>query len=83
MMAAIKVKLVRGMSGHPETERETLRGLGLTRVGREVVLPDNPATLGAIRKVGFLVEWSKTDEAFKPFGRRARALARKGEKRNA
>src|SRR5205823_685303 len=31
---ALKVKLVRGMSGHTEKHRATLRGLGLTRVGR-------------------------------------------------
>ena len=33
---ALKVKLVRSMSGHTENHRETLRGLGLTRVGKEL-----------------------------------------------
>ena len=37
---ALRVKLVRGLSGHPEDHRATVRGLGLTKVGRERVLPD-------------------------------------------
>jgi len=72
---SLKVKLVRGMSGHPEKHRETLRGLGLTRVGRERVLQDTPAIRGMIDKVAFLIEWSETNEEFKPFGRRSRQKA--------
>ena len=68
---ALKVKLVRSMSGHTENHRATLRGLGLTRVGRERVLQDTPAVRGMIGKVSYLVEWSETSEKFKPFGRRA------------
>lgn len=70
---SLKVKLVRGMSGHTEKHRETLRGLGLTRVGRERVLQDTPAIRGMIDKVAYLIEWSETPEAFKPFGRRFRS----------
>ena len=67
---ALKVKLVRSMSGHTETHRETLRGMGLTRVGMERLVPDTKATMGMIAQVAYLLEWSKTDEEFKPFGRR-------------
>jgi large subunit ribosomal protein L30 len=74
---ALKVKLVRGMSGHTEKHRETLRGLGLTRVGRERVLQDTPAIRGMIDKVGYLIEWSETNEEFKPFGRRFRQKEQK------
>ena len=74
---ALKVKLVRGMSGHTEKHRETLRGLGLTRVGRERVLQDTPAIRGMIDKVGYLIEWTETNEEFKPFGRRFRQKAQK------
>jgi len=63
-MAALRIKLVRSMSGHPESHRATLRGLGLTRVGRERVLEDTPAIRGMVKKVGYLVQM---------FGRRARA----------
>jgi large subunit ribosomal protein L30 len=74
---SLKVKLVRGMSGHTEKHRETLRGLGLTRVGRERVLQDTPAIRGMIDKVAYLIEWSETNEEFKPFGRRSRAKSQK------
>jgi large subunit ribosomal protein L30 len=72
---ALKVKLVRGMSGHTESHRATLRGLGLTRVGRERIVQDTPATRGMIAKIEYLIEWSETKEEFKPFGRRSRRKA--------
>ncbi|HEY6910961.1 MAG TPA: 50S ribosomal protein L30 [Myxococcales bacterium] len=74
---SLKVKLVRGMSGHTEKHRETLRGLGLGKVGRERILQDTPAIRGMIDQVSYLIEWSETDEPFKPFGRRSRAKAQK------
>ena len=77
---SLKVKLVRSMSGHTENHRETLRGLGLTRVGRERVLQDTPAVRGMIDKVQYLIEWSETNEEFKPFGRRSRQKAQKAAK---
>jgi large subunit ribosomal protein L30 len=79
-MGALKVKLVRSMSGHTESHRATLRGLGLTRVGKERVVQDTKATRGMISKVDYLIEWSETKEAFKPFGRRQR---RKSQSANA
>jgi large subunit ribosomal protein L30 len=74
---ALKVKLVRSMSGHTENHRETLRGMGLTRVGKERVLQDTPSIRGMINKVAYLIEWSETKEAFKPFGRRSAAKQHK------
>ncbi len=74
---SLRVKLVRSMSGHTEKHRETLRGLGLTRVGRERVLQDTPAIRGMIDKVQYLIEWAETTEEFKPFGRRSAAKSQK------
>ena len=37
------------------TQRETLIGLGLNKIGRVKELPDNPATRGMIGKVQHLV----------------------------
>jgi large subunit ribosomal protein L30 len=74
---ALRVKLVRSMSGHTESHRATLRGMGLTRVGRERVLEDTPATRGMISKVEYLIEWSETNEQFRPFGRRSRTKAQR------
>ena len=67
---ALKVKLVRSMSGHTEKHRETLRGMGLTRLGKERILQDSPSVRGMIKTVEYLIEWSETKEEFKPFGRR-------------
>jgi large subunit ribosomal protein L30 len=74
---SLKVKLVRSMSGHTEKHRETLRGLGLGKVGRERILQDTPSVRGMINQVSYLVEWSETDEPFKPFGRRSLAKSQK------
>lgn len=69
-MGSLKVKLVKSMSGHGENHRETLRGLGLTRVGMERYVPDTPATRGMVKHVSYLLEWSESPEPFKPFGTR-------------
>ncbi|WP_018995985.1 50S ribosomal protein L30 [Hirschia maritima] len=39
-----------------ETQRKTLVGLGLNKVGRERELEDTPSVRGMISKVGHLVE---------------------------
>jgi len=70
---ALKVKLIRGLSGHPEDHRETVRGLGLTKVGRERILQDTPAIRGMVNKVSYLLSVEETSDEFKPFGRRSRA----------
>jgi large subunit ribosomal protein L30 len=80
---ALKVKLVRSMSGHTESHRATLRGMGLTRVGRERVLQDTPAIRGMIGKVSYLIQWSETNEEFKPFGRRSLAKAQRAAAKGA
>ena len=79
-MAALKVKLVRSASGHTARHRQTLTGLGLTRVGMTRVVPDTKATRGMVNQVSYLLEWSETAEEFKPFGKRAakKSAARTG-----
>jgi large subunit ribosomal protein L30 len=37
------------------SQRKTLTGLGLNKIGRVKELPDNPSTRGMIAKVGHLV----------------------------
>lgn len=80
---ALKVKLVRGLSGHKEKHRDTVRGLGLTRTGMTRVLQDTPEVRGMIAKVSYLLEWSETTEEFKPFGRRSRHAARAASAKSA
>ena len=52
----IKVTLRRSAIGTSPRQRLTLRGLGLTRMNRAVVLNDTAAIRGMIRAVSHLVE---------------------------
>jgi len=52
----IKVKQIGSPLRRDHTQRETLIGLGLNKIGRERELPDNPSTQGMLRKVGHLVQ---------------------------
>jgi large subunit ribosomal protein L30 len=54
---AIKVKVTQIRSGinRPEAHKLTLKGLGLTRMHKTVILNDTPAIRGMIRKVSHLV----------------------------
>ena len=70
-MAAIKVKLVRGLAGCPAKHRVIVAGMGLKKRDSTRLLPDTPQTMGMIGKVGYLVEWERVD-APPPVGRKAR-----------
>jgi large subunit ribosomal protein L30 len=51
----LKVTLKGSPIGTTERQRRTLRGLGLTRVGKTVTVRETPAAQGMIRKVAHLV----------------------------
>jgi large subunit ribosomal protein L30 len=51
----LKVTFTGSAIGRPPRQRQTLRGLGLTRSGKTVTVPDDEATRGMIRKVAHLV----------------------------
>ena len=55
-MADIKVKLVRSLIGSKKDQIATVYALGLRKIGDEVVQPNNPQTLGKIKKVSHLIE---------------------------
>jgi large subunit ribosomal protein L30 len=52
----IKVRQTGSASRRIHTQRETLVGLKLNKIGRTAELPDTPQTRGMIAKVGHLVE---------------------------
>ena len=54
-MAKLKVTLKRSLIGHPETQRRTVRSLGLHKLNSVNELPDNPAVRGQLHKVEHLV----------------------------
>ena len=55
-MADLKVKLVKSTIGSKQDQIATVRSLGLRKIGDESVQPNNPQTLGKIRKVAHLVD---------------------------
>ena len=55
-MANLKVTLVRSVIGRPQNQRDIVKGLGLGRVNSSVVVPDNAAMRGVIRKINHLVD---------------------------
>ena len=56
MTETIKVTLVKSGIGKNKKIRETLRGLGLTKLNKSVELNNTPAIRGMIQKVSFLVK---------------------------
>jgi large subunit ribosomal protein L30 len=55
MADMIKVTLVKSGIGRDKKIRDTLRGLGLTKLNRTVTLKNTPAIRGMINKVSFMV----------------------------
>jgi large subunit ribosomal protein L30 len=52
----VKVTLVRSAIGANQRQRQTLRGLGLKRLGQTVIVHDNEPTRGRLRAVQHLIE---------------------------
>lgn len=55
-MSKLKVTLTRSLIGHPETQRLTVRALGLRKINSYKELPDSPSIRGQIHKVKHLVK---------------------------
>jgi len=55
MSDSIKVTLVKSGIGRNKKIRQTLKGLGLTKLNKTVSLKNTPAIRGMINKVSFMV----------------------------
>lgn len=55
MSKEIKIKLIHSPCGRIPKQRDTVRGLGLKRLGQERTLNDTPQTRGMVAKVPHLV----------------------------
>jgi large subunit ribosomal protein L30 len=58
----LKITLVKSFIGRPEAQRRVLRGMGLGKVNKTVVLNDTPEIRGMIRKVDHLVAAVEVEE---------------------
>lgn len=52
----VKVTQVRSAIGKQPKHRETIKGLGLRRIGHTVVLEDTPSVRGMINQVQYMVK---------------------------
>ncbi len=55
-MSTVKVTQRRSLNGSDKRQRETLRSLGLRRIGHTVEVSDSPQIRGMLHKVRHLVE---------------------------
>ncbi|HID05767.1 MAG TPA: 50S ribosomal protein L30 [Armatimonadetes bacterium] len=58
----LKLRLKRSLIGYPQDQRATAKALGLTRVNRVVIRPNNPCARGMVRKIQHLVEVEEIDK---------------------
>ena len=63
---ALKVTLKRSLISRPETQRRTVKALGLGKINSFNILPDDPCVRGQIFKVKHLIAVEEVaDEAIK------------------
>ena len=55
-MADVKVKLVKSLIGIKKDQIATAHALGLHKIGDVSVQPENPQTLGKVKKISHLLE---------------------------
>jgi large subunit ribosomal protein L30 len=61
MKPKLKVTQLRSGSGRPETQRLTLKGLGLSGPHSQVIVDNTPSFRGMIKKVIHLVSVEESD----------------------
>jgi large subunit ribosomal protein L30 len=61
MADSLRVTQVRSLIGRPQSQRDTVRSLGLKRIRHTVTQPDRPEIRGMLRKVPHLVIFEETD----------------------
>ncbi len=61
-MAKLRIKLVRSQIGYDQSQRRTVKALGLKRLQHEVEREDTPTIRGMVHKVRHLVSVSVGEE---------------------
>ena len=52
----LKVTLVKSTTGAVRKNREIVESMGFKKLNSSVILPDNDATRGQLKKIGFMVK---------------------------
>jgi large subunit ribosomal protein L30 len=55
-MKKLKVTLKKSLIDKQKTHKLTLKALGLTKIGKTRMFPDNPAVRGMINQVSYMLE---------------------------
>ena len=55
-MAQLQIKLVKSLIGSKKDQIATAHALGLHKIGDTTVQPQNPQTLGKVKKISHLLE---------------------------
>ena len=55
MDSLLKVTMVKSMIGRPEKHRKVLKGMGLKKMNKTVILKDSPSNRGMISSVRHMV----------------------------
>jgi large subunit ribosomal protein L30 len=55
-VASLSIKLVKSLAGRQKNQIKTAKALGLRKIGKTTVQPDNPSTRGKIFKLKHMVE---------------------------
>ena len=61
MAKSLRVTLIRSGINRQEKQKQTIKGLGLRKMGVAVTLPDNVSVRGMIRAVSHLVRVEKAE----------------------
>ena len=59
----IRIKYVKSSIGYAQRQKDTVRSLGLRRLGDSVIQADSPAIRGMMRAVSHLIECEAVAEA--------------------
>ncbi len=58
----LRITQVRSQIGAQQRQRRVLKGLGLGRIGRSVLRPDDPCIRGMVAKIPHLVRVEEVEE---------------------
>lgn len=61
MAGKLKITLIRSLIGRKPNQKETAIALGLRKISRTVVRPDNPAIRGMVRTIAHMVRVEEID----------------------
>jgi large subunit ribosomal protein L30 len=51
----LKITQIKSRIGYKKKAKATLDAMGLRKINKTVIMPDNPATRGMIKKIEFLI----------------------------